>query len=44
MTRADAIAMFLTVMVIPFIDVLPPLGLGAIGVAAATFIAVRRLS
>ena len=44
MKRFDIIAVFLTIMVIPFIDVLPPLGLGAIGVAAATFIAVRRLS
>ena len=44
MKRFDIIAVFLTIMVIPFIDVLPPLGLGAIGFAAVTFIAVRRLA
>lgn len=44
MKRFDLIALFLTIMVIPFIDVLSPLGLGAIGVAAATFIVVRRLA
>lgn len=44
MTRADAIALFLTIMVIPFVEIVPPLGLGAIGFAAVTFIAVRRLA
>lgn len=42
MTRIDLLVFFILLMSVSAIDALPPLGLGALAVIAATFGVVRR--